>query len=236
MLIAEDAKDTLQHLQELFDPDYEVVSACNGEEAFRIVRHTDYFDISIVDIVMPIESKKMRMKEGRDTGIRLIEEMIDKKKTHRILVFTVRGEIEDRMPGIVGSSVQWRFLDKKRWYGNDDKMRTTVRELMALPLSNEKAVYGALHAEYRAVLQALQDDELGRDAMCTSLGQLDHQLGNLNPALDLTTDRILGLIAHIYVTLDIWPAEFPEDDLRRVTASRVKSHLGDILRDAELFK
>jgi len=112
MLIAEDS-NIAQQLELLFAHRFEVIVARNGREAFGEVARHKRFDICIVDIIMPIETEDLGLRDADETGIRLIKEIVAKRKCGRIVVLTVRWDVKKRIVQMMDQSMCCRVLLKQ---------------------------------------------------------------------------------------------------------------------------
>lgn len=126
MLIAEDSNIAKQ-LELKFADRFKVIVARNGREAFGQVERHDRFDICIVDIIMPIETGDLDLRAADETGIRLIEEIVAKRKCERFLVLTVRWDVKERIEKMMEQSMRCRVLLKQE--ANADTITEAVDDL-----------------------------------------------------------------------------------------------------------
>ena len=128
MFVAEDSNIASLY-EALFGKEYAVTVAQTGEEAFALAGESAGFDISLIDIIMPVENDDLSMDDTHTTGLRLIKYMIDHKRCDRFVVLTVRWDIEDKLTDIIAGRAHYDLLLKTQ--ANEDMIRSSITKLMA---------------------------------------------------------------------------------------------------------
>lgn len=129
MLIAEDSEIAKQ-LEALFSEEYDTVVARTGKEGFREVDAAEHFDICIVDIIMPVEDPRLSLRDADETGVRLIKHIVERGKATRVLVLTVRGDVENAIRDVADGAIIWQVL-RKQEVRDGQMIRDAVATLMA---------------------------------------------------------------------------------------------------------
>jgi CheY-like chemotaxis protein len=128
MLVAEDS-DIAALYKELFGNEFAVTVAQTGEEAFASVDESQGFDISIVDIIMPVENEARTLCEADTTGLRLIEYLISQRKCGRFVVITVRWDIAEELSNLIAGSASYVLLLKTQ--ADEETIRSGIAKLMS---------------------------------------------------------------------------------------------------------
>lgn len=128
MFIAEDSKTLLDAYVDKFSERFEVVRSRGGRKAFALVEESKPFDICIVDLIMPVEAKKFGMEDAEETGVRLIKHIVEKGKSQRIIVMTVRWDVEKDVEEVIDQKTRYKFLLKQRCRAGD--LGNEVNKLM----------------------------------------------------------------------------------------------------------
>lgn len=93
LFIAEDS--AVAELYEIrYSDTYELVVAQDGRQARKLLSEHESFDLCLLDIVMPVEDAAQPASEAKNTGLRLLKIILEQRKSRRILVVTVRQEVE----------------------------------------------------------------------------------------------------------------------------------------------
>ncbi|MHC4558701.1 MAG: response regulator [Planctomycetota bacterium] len=102
IIIMEDAKRIAKGYKVLLQRSNYEISVCNlGEDGQALIDKGCKFDLAIMDVVLPPEDLKIRkLKDCKDTGLRLIKSMIKNGICRRFYVITVRGELKKRIEAL----------------------------------------------------------------------------------------------------------------------------------------
>jgi CheY-like chemotaxis protein len=128
IFIAEDST-LLKQFEADFRGKFAVVSAQTGIEAFALIDKFEHFDICLLDVVMPVESSEMPGEKAMSTGLRLIEHLLLKKKTERLVVVTVRSNVSEEILQMTRDKAKCIVLHKRDVEPKD--IRQAVDKLMA---------------------------------------------------------------------------------------------------------
>lgn len=128
MLIADDM--IADNLASTFKPQFSITVARNGHDVVSLLEQQRFFDICIIDINMPPESAYVAINDSYNTGIRLIERILEGRHSKRFVVVTARQDeayIKQEIQRVVGSKGSWRFLRAETSF---DALQNTVSTLL----------------------------------------------------------------------------------------------------------
>ena len=89
ILIIEDAAGIASMYKELLGKKYDVTICHTGVDAIQLIENGEKFDLVISDIVLPPEDMTKTLVDCQETGIRLIQLILEKGISRRIYVITV---------------------------------------------------------------------------------------------------------------------------------------------------
>ena len=112
VLVAEDAEGVAANYMEFLKEDFDVVVCTSGRQVKKLIDQGATFDVAIFDIVMPPESRKQKLEDTVDTGMRLMARMIDENLCRRFYVITVRDELRDAVDRMCKDKAVYRFEHK----------------------------------------------------------------------------------------------------------------------------
>ena len=124
LFVAEDSRMARSY-RNLFSAEYDVVIAETGREAWELIAQHGPFDISIIDIVMPVEVPNENCER---TGLRLINHMLETKMGKRFVVLTARHDIGGDILTTVGGRGVYSYLLKAEV--DERSLRSAVSDLM----------------------------------------------------------------------------------------------------------
>jgi hypothetical protein len=84
-----------------------------GEEVQALIDKKEKFDLAIIDIVLPAENlKKFELVDCQETGLRLMESMIENDICHRFYVITMVKKLRARVKQLCKGRAVYKFEDK----------------------------------------------------------------------------------------------------------------------------
>lgn len=231
MLIAEDS-EIAEQLQILFADRFEVVLARDGSEAFAEVECHERFDICLLDIIMPIEKGDLDLRAADETGIRLIQEIVAKRKCGRFLVLTVRWDVEETIEQMMDRSMCCRVLLKQE--ADADSITQAVDELMQFdpgPSTSVDALMQAVSQSYNMLLGALREGELAKEELFVALQSLRQVLTGpiLHLGLKLKNHKDSHRFAEIAATLQHHVKDFGDKNLQQAI-SGAKTAVAEVIQ------
>ncbi len=137
MLIVEDS-DIAEQFERLFADEFDTVVARTGIAAFGEVEVAEHFDICIIDIILPVEDESLALRDADETGVRLIKHIVTHGKAERVLVLTVRGEMENQIRDIGMGRLVFEVIQKQS-ASDEEMIRDAVARLLAKQLPGEKS-------------------------------------------------------------------------------------------------
>ena len=236
MLLAEDS-ETLGSLYERVFRDFNIIWAKGGEEAMAAIEGSEGFDICVMDVIMPVENTSLSLADADDTGLRLIERLVDQKKCSRFLVLTVRWGLEGTVQKLLEGRGTWRILLKQE--ADEDEMLGAVRELMATGSQERrptrKGTRDLLSSSYEDLRAAIGKGSSGEKEASAFLSAIEYVLKDFGPLMDPALGADLALLARIYATMNIHLATHQEKDIATV-AKRVSESIEKLARERKLFR
>lgn len=99
IVVVEDAKGIARGYKILLQQlDYDVTVRLSGEDVQNLVDKGHKFDLAIMDVVLPLEDlKNLKLEDCQETGLRLMESMIENNTCRRFYVITVRNDLKERI-------------------------------------------------------------------------------------------------------------------------------------------
>lgn len=135
ILIVEDSRGTASGYRELLEREgagYDCTVCITGIEAVEVIDSGMRFDLAVMDIILPPEDGEKALEESHETGLRLMEMMIEKGTCRRFYVITVSGKQKVEIERICKGRAVFLFECK---YDNEPSMFTVnVAELLGKPV------------------------------------------------------------------------------------------------------
>lgn len=133
LLIIEDADGIAKAYKEILktDENLDLMIANSGLAVQSLINKGEKFDLAIVDIMVPVEdNEKYSLSDGHETGLRLINNMINKDICRRFYIITVLEDIEGRIKSLCKGKAVFIFEDKISH--EPEELLTNVQELLKL--------------------------------------------------------------------------------------------------------
>ncbi len=211
MLIAEDSETLAIAYKQHFGAHFDIDLTRGGKHAFSLVDAKGPWEIALVDIIMPSESAEADVEE---TGVRLIRRLVEREKCSRVVVVTVRWDIESIVREAVGDGAHFRVLLKQEV--EPEALMRTVQELMTrtgTPLHSHPKL-GPWCSSLKDCVDRLADLGAPRPAseteLLATLGSIEQVLLLVPPGVEASSHaknllaRTCGHLTHI--GSQNWPA------------------------------
>lgn len=189
ILIVDDVKINRLILADLFEDEYDILQACDGREAIRLIdKNTEEIAVVLLDIIMPVMD-----------GVQVLEQMKNRNLTAHIPVVLITGESDDKKALMCYSYGVADLIHKPF---NPEIVLRRVKNIIKLyshnrylkeSLENQKKL---LEAQSRKLAESTQ---FVIDALCTTVEFRNFESGEHVRRIRLITKILLEAVSEFYL-------------------------------------